>query len=73
MSMHQYFTGQRVYVSTSSNSGPATASEFTIMGRHSVEGGESMYTLRSRQDRRQRMTPGSELTGSGGEKSGDNA
>jgi len=65
MSMHEYSAGHRVRVSTASRSGPATTDEFLVMGRHAVEGGESMYTLSHSRDRRQRMTPGSELTRSG--------
>jgi hypothetical protein len=71
MSMHHYCAGHRVHVSTLSRSGPATDGEFTIMRRHSVEGGESMYTLRNTRNGRQRMTPGSELTSSTSGKSGD--
>ena len=44
MSMHEYSAGHRVRVSTASRSGPATAGEFLVMSRHSVEGGETMYT-----------------------------
>ena len=65
MSMHEYRAGHRVRVSTASRSGPATTDEFLVMGHHAVEGGESMYTLSHSRDRRQRMTPGSELTRSG--------
>ncbi len=62
MSCHEYSAGHRVRVSTASRSGPATTEEFLVMGRHAVEGGESMYTLSHTRDRRQRMAPGSELT-----------
>lgn len=65
MFKHEYYVGHRVRVSAASRSGPATTEEFVIMGRHSVEGGESMYTLSHSLDGRQRMTPGSELTRSG--------
>ena len=65
MSMHEYSAGHRVRVSTASRSGPATTEEFLVMVRHAVEGGESMYTLSRTPDRRQRMTPGSELARSG--------
>ncbi len=65
MSCHEYAAGHRVRVSNASRSGPATTEEFLVMGRHAVEGGESMYTLSHTRDRRQRMTPGSELTRSG--------
>jgi len=65
MSMHEYCEGHRVRVSTASRSGPATTEEFLVMRRHSVEGGESMYTLSHTGDLRQRMAPGSELTRSG--------
>jgi hypothetical protein len=65
MSMHEYCAGHRVRVSTASRSGPATTEEFLVMRRHAVEGGESMYTLSHTRDRRQRMTPESELTRSG--------
>jgi len=65
MSMHEHHAGHRVRVSAASRSGPPTTDEFLVMGRHAVEGGESMYTLSHLRDRRQRMTPGSELTRSG--------
>ena len=62
MSMQEYCAGHRVRVSAASRSGPATTDEFVILGRHSVEGGESMYSLRRARDRHQRMAPGRELT-----------
>jgi hypothetical protein len=65
MSMSEYSTGHRVRVCTASSSGPATTEEFVVMGRHAVEGGESMYTLSHSRDGRQRMTPASELIQSG--------
>ena len=65
MSMYEYSAGHRVRVCTASRSGPATTEEFVVMRRHSVEGGESMYTLSHSRDGRQRMTPASELTQSG--------
>jgi hypothetical protein len=65
MSNREYYAGHRVRVSPVSRSGPAIADEFVIMGRHSVEGGEVMYSLRRTRDRHQRMTPGSELLPSG--------
>jgi hypothetical protein len=59
--MHHFHAGHRVRVSASSLSGPATISEFDVMRRYPVEGGETMYTLRSVQGRDERVVPENEL------------